>query len=231
MRRAGLAGSVRRVRGAICVCGGHYRGRELSNAPLRQNSRQRYERRRREIADIAAQVFAERGYHDASIGDLVAATGLQRGGLYHYISGKEELLVLIHQRFMEPLLEQTRTALEANEPPDVMLRRLTHLLLRSVEQHQAQVTVFLREWRNIKDSQAWEGVIAARREYEEMLLKVLRRGTDEGIFSISDHKMAAMSLLGMINYTYQWFDPAGRIGVEELADQMSDIFLDGIRSA
>lgn len=200
----------------------------MRSAPIGQQPRLRYEKRRQEIADVAARVFAERGYHDASVADLVAATGLQRGGLYHYINGKEELLVLIHQRFIEPLLEESRAVLATDDPPDATLRALAHVLLKTVERHRDQVTVFLREWRNIKDNQAWETVASARKEYEELVLQVLQRGSDEGMFSVSDHKVAAMALLGMINYTYQWFDPDGRVGAEELADQMSSIFLHGV---
>lgn len=200
----------------------------MSSAPTRQHSRLRYEKRKQEIADVAARVFAERGYHGTSVSDLVSATGLQRGGLYHYINGKEELLSLVHQRFIEPLLEESRAVVEAGEPPDKTLRMLMHVLLKIVEQYRDQVTVFLREWRYIKDHKAWEAIASARKEYEEIVLGVLKRGADEGMFSMADQKMAAMALLGMINYTYQWFDPDGRVSADELADQMSNIFLHGV---
>lgn len=200
----------------------------MSSVPIKERSRLRYEKRRQEIADIAARVFAERGYHGASVSDLVSATGLQRGGLYHYINGKEELLSLVHQRFIEPLLEESRAVLAAGEPPDKTLRMLAHVLLKTVDQYRNQVTVFLREWRNIKNHEAWEAIASARTEYEEIVLGVLKRGSDEGMFSVPDQEMAAMALLGMINYTYQWFDPDGRVSADELADQMINIFLHGV---
>lgn len=200
----------------------------MSNAPVRQQSRERFERRRQEIADIAAQVFADRGYHYASVSDLVEATGLKRGGLYHYISGKQELLVLIHQRFMEPLLEESRAGLSSSKSPEAAVRVMAHILLDIVERYRNQVTVFLREWRNISDEDAWSNIIDTRHEYERMVLQVLKEGEDQGAFSITDHKMAMMSFLGMINYTYQWFDTEGSVSVGELADQMSSIFLYGV---
>ena len=78
------------------------------DTPTRPQSRERYEARREEIIDIAARVFAERGYHATSIDHLVQATGLQRGGLYHYIGSKEELLFQIHERFIAPLLKRRK---------------------------------------------------------------------------------------------------------------------------
>jgi TetR/AcrR family transcriptional regulator, cholesterol catabolism regulator len=65
-------------------------------------------RRRREIVDVGAKAFAEHGFHATTIDQLVEATGLQRGGLYHYIDGKLDLLIAIHERFIEPLLEEAR---------------------------------------------------------------------------------------------------------------------------
>lgn len=200
----------------------------MARGPARQRSRERFEERRWELADIAARVFAERGYHDASISELVKATGLQRGGLYYYISSKQELLVLIHQRFMEPLLKQSYMVLDAGKPPEETMRMLAHVLLGSVDRYRNHVTVFLREWRNIRPAPEWDEIINVRKEYENLILRELQKGNEAGVFFISDEKMTLMSLLGMINYTYQWFDPDGRVSVEDLADQMSSIFLYGI---
>ena len=56
--------------------------------PTRPALRARYDRRRQELVDVAATVFAERGYQATSMDDLSEATGLAAGGLYHYIDGK-----------------------------------------------------------------------------------------------------------------------------------------------
>lgn len=200
----------------------------MARGPARQSSRERFEKRRWELADIAARVFAERGYHDTSVAELVKATGLQRGGLYYYISSKQELLVLIHHRFMEPLLKESYMVLDAGKPPEQTIRMLAHVLLGSVDYYRAHVTVFLREWRNIRPAPEWDEIITVRKEYENLILRELQKGKEAGVFSISDEKMTLMSFLGMINYTYQWFDPEGRVSVEDLADQMSSIFLYGI---
>src|SRR5215216_8198822 len=48
--------------------------------------------RRTELTRLAAQLFAEKGYHGTSIGDLAAAMGVQKGSLYAHIAGKQDLL-------------------------------------------------------------------------------------------------------------------------------------------
>jgi TetR/AcrR family transcriptional repressor of nem operon len=49
------------------------------------------EQTRRKIVEAAAPIFNKRGYDGASLSDLMAATGLQKGGIYRHFSSKEEL--------------------------------------------------------------------------------------------------------------------------------------------
>ena len=48
--------------------------------------------RRSELTREAARLFAEKGFHGTSVGDLAAAMGVQKGSLYHHIASKQELL-------------------------------------------------------------------------------------------------------------------------------------------
>src|SRR5436190_1236499 len=48
--------------------------------------------RREELTRQAARLFAQKGYHGTSIGDLADAIGVQKGSLYAHIASKEDLL-------------------------------------------------------------------------------------------------------------------------------------------
>jgi AcrR family transcriptional regulator len=48
--------------------------------------------RKEELSRQAARLFAEKGYHGTSIGDLADSMGVQKGSLYAHIEGKEDLL-------------------------------------------------------------------------------------------------------------------------------------------
>ena len=48
--------------------------------------------RRTELTREAAKLFAQKGYHGTSIGDIAEALGVQKGSLYAHISSKEDLL-------------------------------------------------------------------------------------------------------------------------------------------
>jgi AcrR family transcriptional regulator len=204
---------------------------EASVTEVSEGGKTRYDKKREEVVSVAAKIFAEKGYHATSIDDLVRATQLQRGGLYHYISGKKDLLIHIHERFAEPVMQEAREIAALDKPPDQVLRMLAHTLLEAIERHRDEVTVFLQEWRTVKDDPRWENVRAIRKEFENIVVEVLERGRREGIFEISDSRIAMYTFLGMINYTYQWFDPEGKVRAYELAEQMCDIFLDGVKSS
>jgi AcrR family transcriptional regulator len=207
------------------------RGEGEKQAPNgRPRSKERWEERRREVLDIAAQLFAERGYHATSIQDLVDATGLKRGGLYHYINGKADLLIQIHQRVIDPLLADARRIAAEEGPADVILRALAVALINDIANYHDEVIVFLNEWRIIGDDPEWTTVREARKEFEGVIESVLQAGMDEGIFRISDRRLAVLGFLGMFNYTYQWYQPGGRVSPQHVADYFCDIYLDGVRS-
>src|ERR1700750_2985463 len=67
-------------------------GEEMSD-----RQRAKWLRRQREIYDVAARVFHEKGYEQTSMDDIADAVGLLKGSLYHYINSKEDLLYGIAQ--------------------------------------------------------------------------------------------------------------------------------------
>jgi TetR/AcrR family transcriptional regulator, cholesterol catabolism regulator len=196
--------------------------------PHNPQLRARYDARRQELVDIAARLYAANGYHATSVDDLVEATSLQRGGLYHYIEGKQDLLVAIHERFIEPLLERARSVVGAAEPPDVKLTQLAQALMYVISTYQDHVTVFLNDWRSIKEGPEWQRIHHARREVESIVESVLEEGRAQGLFAIRDTRVATRAFLGMVNYTYQWYVPGGQLEPDALADELSSFFLTGV---
>ena len=50
------------------------------------------EERKNEILDVAEQLFAEKGFDNASTNDIINKIGIARGTLYHHFASKEEIL-------------------------------------------------------------------------------------------------------------------------------------------
>ena len=204
-------------------------GRAAGSRPARRpRSRAKYEQRRREVVNTAARLFAERGYHNTSIDDLVAATGLQRGGLYHYIEGKQHLLLLTHEELIAPLLVRAEAIAAADLPAEAKLRELLRAWVAHVAGHRDHMVVFGEERRLIESDPAWHEVRAARERFQSLLEEVLREGDRKGRFVIEDIGIVQMSILGIVNHMPQWLDPEGRLAPEQVADRCLDVLLRGL---
>jgi AcrR family transcriptional regulator len=202
----------------------------VDKAPTRPALRARYERRRADVVAAAARTFAERGYHGTSIDDLIEATGLTRGGLYHYTESKEALLIAVLDELMDPLLERAQALLAEPGTPEEHLRALTRAWLAHIAAHRDHMVVFNQERRTLERDPAWKHIRAARRAFERLLGGVLERGVRAGACRTADPQLTLLAVLGMANYTAQWYAPRGRLDAEQIADGYIDLLLDGIRA-
>ena len=58
-------------------------------------------------------------------------------------------------------------------------------------------------------------------------MDILKRGVDEGVFTIADTRVAAMALIAMLNGVNTWFREGGRLSLAEV----QDIYWDMVRRA
>ena len=194
----------------------------------RFESRGRFEERRDALVRTAAQLFAANGYHATSMAELSDAAGLKRGGIYHYIDSKADLLRLIHESVIAPLDEELHEIERRDIPAPEAVRALFHAFINSIAGRNDEVRVFLHEWKAVTHLPQWEEVSAQRRELERVVERVLARGNEEGTLYVPDPRLSALGLLGMANYLYTWFDPAGARTPEQIADRFSADFLHGV---
>ena len=182
--------------------------------------------RRTELTRAAARLFAEKGYHGTSIGDLAEAMGVQKGSLYAHIESKADLLWEVAREgsaaFHEaldgvpeegPVVERIRAALRAH--------------LRVVAEQLDVATVFVREWRYLQGERRDE-FVAERRRYEDRIRGLFRDGVEQSELRTDlDVAVAALLFLSAANWAYTWLRP-GR-DTAELADRFFELLIDGMR--
>ena len=180
--------------------------------------RDRYDRRQQLVIDTAAHLFATKGFNATSIQDLVDASGLKAGGLYHYIGSKDQLLVRICDELMEPLLDEVREIAAAEGSAREQLRRFVRTWVGHVEHRRDHMLVFQQERLVLARGRQWQHLRRQRREFEGLLAAILARGERDGEFHFADRELALRALLGMVNQLPQWFRPGGRLNAEQIAD-------------
>src|SRR3954454_5457350 len=168
--------------------------------PTRPALRERYDRRYDEVVATAAHLFAERGFHATSMADLVEATGLTAGGLYHYIGSKDALLVAICDELMEPLLSRVREIVDEDGTGEELLRRVVREWTSHVEANRDHMLVFNQERHVLARGAQWREVRRQRKAFEELLAGVFARGEADGTLSFPDPGLAQRALLGMVNH-------------------------------
>ena len=178
---------------------------------------------RDDVVAAAAHEFATRGYHATSIEHLLTATGLTRGGLYHYIDGKADLLIAVQLELLQPLLEQAHAAVAATEDPERQLREVTRLWVEHAASHRDHMVVFAAERRLVESDPRWAEIHRAREEFEQLLAGIFARGR-------FGDRIAELAFLGMVNHMPTWFDPHGRLTGAEVAERFCDVLLDGVRT-
>jgi TetR/AcrR family transcriptional regulator, cholesterol catabolism regulator len=202
-------------------------GVPVPSPPTRPALRARYEARRREVVATAAELFAERGYDGTSISELTAATGLAAGGLYHYIEGKDDLLIAICDELLEPLLERAREIVGTEAPAVEHLRELVAAWVAHVVEHRHHMLVFTQERQAIESQPRWRRVRSQRKAFEKILDDVLARGEADGSMTFADRRLSLLALLGMVNYTPQWVRLNGRLSAVGIADGYCAMVLSG----
>lgn len=184
--------------------------------------------RQGQILEVAARVFCERGYEATSMGDVAAAVGMTKAGIYHHIAGKEDLLAAIMNYGMDLFEERVLRRTETIADP---LERLTatlegHLLL-VLRDRPKEVTVILHEGGALPAA-ARARLDARKKRYIRFLEKTIRELVMRKVARRVDPTVAAYALLGMVNWTYQWYRAGGRLGEEKLAKEMTQFFLHGL---
>src|ERR1700684_951910 len=186
----------------------------------------RFDRRLSEILIHATNVFCEKGYEGASMRDLSRASGMSLAGLYYYFESKERLLFLIQKHTFTTILEKLKARLENVTVPEDRIRIFILNHLEYFVSNQQGLKVLSHEDETLKNGLSAE-IAGIKREYYRICLGLMedlrsKRGLD------FNPRTAVMSLFGMINWIYTWYNPRVDGNAEALAGQMGDIVLNGI---
>jgi len=195
--------------------------RNLSRDPVT-----RFDRRLGEILDHATEVFCLKGYEGASMRDLSRATGMSLAGLYYYFESKERLLFLIQKHTFSTIVANLKRRLENVADPEQRVRIFILNHLEYFVSNQQGLKVLSHEDESLKNGFSSE-IAEIKREYYRIclgLMEDLRR--QRGL--AFNTRTAVMSLFGMINWIYTWYNPRVDGNAEALAEEMSNIVLQGI---
>jgi AcrR family transcriptional regulator len=185
------------------------------------------------VLGAAVEVFNERGYDGASMEDLSRRLGIAKSGIYHHVSGKEELLRMALDRALDGLWEAAERARSLNAPAIERLEVLVRGAVAVLESQLPYVTLLLRVRGNTEVERA---ALARRRSFDALVASLVAEAERDGdIRADIDPRLTARLLFGTVNSIVEWYRPApagstdSEPGSVSLADAVCAITFDGLR--
>lgn len=185
---------------------------------------------REELTRQSVKLFQHKGFSETSIQDIVDSIGVTKGTFYYYFKSKEMLLMEIHLSYIDDLVSRQRVILDSAGSFRDKLVSVVALIIHDIKTQGPNGRVYFREMRNLSPDNT-KKIKVKREEFRLNIEQVLNKGIQAGEFRKNLHpKMITFAILGVTNWSYQWFNPSGDISVEELADMYTDFVLNGINS-
>lgn len=181
-----------------------------------------HELKRDEILDVAAQCFAEKSYHAASMNDIAAACGASKARLYHYYESKEAILFDLLDRYTQRLLavigQVEATAQRRNLDDRSALHELVRSFLEEYEHSATRHAALLHDTKFLGEAQR-EIIFNRQRDVVSAATRFLRRAYPQRV-TAANQTPIAMMLFGMINWTFTWLRPGGPMSYSQFAEEV-----------
>lgn len=176
---------------------------------------------RRALLEAALLLFARRGFHGTSVRDLAAALEQQPSSLYKHFPSKEHVLAaLVQLGFAAHHSALLEALLSAGSDPITQLAALVRENARLHARWPLLAVVINDELHALPD-ELLQPVVALREASASLLVRVLERGQQDGVFDVIDLHVTAAAISAMGVRIPLWFTPTPDCDVEDLAQRQA----------
>ena len=186
----------------------------------------KHDAKARQVLTGAAKVFSEKGYHHASMRDIARETGMSLAGMYHYFSGKEEILYSIQRYCFRQVLDSLNERLEGVTDPHARLEAFIHNHLEFFTQNVTEMRVLSHESESLNGENR-QRINEMKREYYKVVSEILE-DVHGGGWTDAERRLTTLSVFGMVNWIYTWYTPGRDRSPDELASTMLKLLSEGV---
>ncbi|HWV79746.1 MAG TPA: TetR/AcrR family transcriptional regulator [Isoptericola sp.] len=182
------------------------------------------------VTAAALDLFATQGYATTSVQQIVEAAGVTKGAMYHYFQSKDDLLFAIYDRMLALQKAHLDEIVAAGGPVEDVVRAVCVDVVETSIDFLPEGTVFFRSMHMLTEPRLRE-VTQRRREYHDEFAALLRRGQDEGVFRTDvPRPLLVAHFFSDVHYLSHWYSPTGPETKTQVAQQLTELFLRGIRT-
>lgn len=185
---------------------------------------------RDQVAKAAVELFAEKGYANTSVQEVVERAGVTKGAMYHYYRSKDDLLFDIYERMLTLQREHLDEIVARGLPAAETLRTACIDVVETSIDALPEGTVFFRSVHMLSPERQHE-VTRRRRAYNDVFASIITRGQAEGSYR-DDIPIAVLvaNFFSDVHYLSNWYSPTGAESKTRVAEQLTDLFLKGIEA-
>jgi AcrR family transcriptional regulator len=156
------------------------------------------EETRRALLDAAARLFAEQGYHDTSVPDIVQAAGVGHGTFYEYFASRRDILLALTRPVTDQ--RQRRPSLKSQNLADRIRAEIFWYLSDHVEHRELS-----KVWHAASNFDP--EIAETRRRERARRIERVRKGIESAdVRRDIDPGIAAAALVAMLEeFTQRWF--------------------------
>jgi AcrR family transcriptional regulator len=185
--------------------------------------------RRAELLELAATMFAERGFRATTVRDIADAAGILSGSLYHHFDSKESMVDEILTGFQEELFGRYEEIVAAGKGPRETLEAVVVASFESIDKHHAGVAIYQNEAKYLAQFDRFAYLRDRNAEFRKLWTGILETGVAAGVFRPDlDIELVYRFVRDTVWVAVHWYRPGGELSYDAVAEQYLGILLDGI---
>ncbi|MEQ6888017.1 TetR/AcrR family transcriptional regulator [Halomonas sp. CS7] len=175
--------------------------------------------RRKELTRQAAQLFVQEGFDRTTVRMLAQEMGIKSGSLFHHFRDKQEILAAVIEEGTQNALIIARAALDdCDHTAEARLQAMARAHLETLLTDRNAHVVALYEWRRL-DPEARDHLSHLRDAYEALWEAVIDEALEADLIH-GDRFLVSRFVMGALNWTVRWYDPAGPRSPDDLAHEL-----------
>jgi len=189
---------------------------------------ERRESTRRKILDAAVRVFAEKGYHEAAVDDIVRASSTSKGAVYFHFPNKQGVFLALVEYLSGQVIDRMELAIDAEKGGINRVDSALRTALQFFGSHRSLARILVVEVLGLGNS-FHPRLLSLRVRFTELIKKHLDRAVADGSIPIQDTELAARVWLGALNeLAVRWLYAESEESLEAQLPALSALLLRSI---
>jgi AcrR family transcriptional regulator len=182
------------------------------------------------ILEKSIDLFYRHGFVKASIRDIVKEVGITNSTVYLYFKNKDEILFNIIFNIGVELLRELQTVIEKqNDPVECLRAMIFRQVCFSTETNNwKRVKIFLEEQYQLPHHLGKKALEQHRQIFDLYYSKICEIERNGLLNEKVNKTVIIFGIFAMMNWVYRWFRPNGKLTIEQVAENVIDLFVDGI---